>query len=52
MLIFLNLDEFTVKVKKNCQTLAQLIYSKDQIVDLLVEYLAKSNELQLQPLLE
>ena len=45
-------DEFAIKVKKSCRTLAILIFNKESIVDTLIDYIGKADELSLQPLLE
>lgn len=44
--------EFTSKVKRSCQTLALLIYHKDSVIQTLVEFIARGDELSLQPILD
>ena len=51
-IIFNFLDEFTVKVKRNCQTLALLIYHKESLIKVLAEYIVLGDPLSIQPILE
>ncbi|RNA19607.1 small subunit processome component 20 -like protein [Brachionus plicatilis] len=44
--------EFTNKIKSKCQTLALLIYHKDHLIETLKEFIARANELSLQPILD
>ena len=39
-------------MKKNCRTLAILIFNKQQLVENLIKFIGKSDELSVQPLLD
>ncbi|KAF9926096.1 U3 snoRNP protein [Linnemannia zychae] len=43
---------FTLDVKNYCQTLPQLLYHKDRVVDLLIKNLNDANVLSLEPILD
>ncbi|KAF9975229.1 U3 snoRNP protein [Actinomortierella ambigua] len=43
---------FGLEARNYCQTLPQLLYHKDKVVDLLVEHLAEANPLSLEPILD
>jgi U3 small nucleolar RNA-associated protein 20 len=45
-------DEYTWQVKKGCQTLAQLIYNKNSLIETTTEFIKKADPLSLQPILE
>ncbi|KAG0232192.1 U3 snoRNP protein [Actinomortierella wolfii] len=43
---------FGLEARHYCQTLPQLLYHKDKVVDLLVEHLNEANPLSLEPILD
>ncbi|KAF9166281.1 U3 snoRNP protein [Actinomortierella ambigua] len=43
---------FGLEARNYCQTLPQLLYHKDKVVDLLVEHLGEANPLSLEPILD
>lgn len=46
-----NFTEFSQRVGRRCESLPQILYHQDAIMDLLVEYISKKDELCMEPLL-
>lgn len=46
-----NFTEFSQRVGRLCESLPQILYHQDAIMDLLAEYISKKDELSMEPLL-